>query len=54
MMASYTPRRAGYCDRSINPATIAKALVADPSAFVVRWSPIPGDEVVDTPFGLGV
>jgi hypothetical protein len=44
---AYAPRRAQYCERRVD-VTLARELVAHPGSFVIRWSPIPGDAVVDT------
>lgn len=48
VLVAYVPRRAQYCDRSVD-VTLARELVAYPYSLVIRWSPIPGDAVVDTP-----
>lgn len=45
---SYAPRRTRSCDRSVN-VTLVRELLTHPGSLVVRWSPTPGDVVVDTP-----
>jgi hypothetical protein len=47
VVVSYAPRRTQYCDRSVN-VNLAQVLLAHPGSLVVRWSPTPGDAVVDT------
>jgi hypothetical protein len=47
-IASYRPARVSFCDRHVD-RDIAVRLIAERSAFVVRWSPQVGDAVVDTP-----
>ena len=46
--ASYRPSRVDYCDRQVGE-DVAARLIADPSSFVVRWSPQAGQRVVETP-----
>ena len=48
VVASYAPGRTQYCDRTVN-VTLAQELLAHPGSLVIRWSPIPGDVVIDTP-----
>jgi hypothetical protein len=48
VVVSYTPQRTQYCDRSVD-LTLAQELVAHPGSHLIRWSPIPGDALVDTP-----
>ena len=45
--ASYRPSRVDYCDRQVGE-DVAARLIADPSSFVVRWSPQAGQRVVET------
>lgn len=49
VVATYRPSRVQYCDRNVSPELAAR-LIADPSAFVVRWSPQPGQPAVETHF----
>jgi len=48
VVVSYAPRRTQYCDRTVN-VTLAQEFLAHPGSVVIRWSPIPGDVLVDTP-----
>src|SRR5918994_4471393 len=45
--ASYRPSRVDYCDRHVGE-DVAARLIADPSSFVVRWSPQAGQPIVET------
>ena len=46
---SYAPRDNDFCDRTVSP-DLAAALIADPSAFHVRWRPIPGGPTASSSF----
>lgn len=48
VVIAYAPQGTQYCDRIVD-VTLAQQLVAHPGSLVIRWSPIPGDAVVDTP-----
>lgn len=48
VVVSYAPHRTQFCDRRVD-VTLARDLVAHPGSLVIRWSPISGDAVVDTP-----
>jgi hypothetical protein len=46
-VVSYRPSRVQYCDRQVS-TELAAHLIADPSAFIIRWSPQAGLPVVET------
>jgi hypothetical protein len=47
-VASYQPAKGTYCDRDVSEE-VAASLIADPSSFAIRWSPQPGEPIIETP-----
>ena len=50
-VASYHPPTIEHCDRRVNQ-DVATALVADPFLFAIRWSPQPGEPLIETPLTI--
>ncbi len=50
-LASYHPPTIEHCDRRVNQ-DVATALAADPSSFAIRWSPRPGQPLIETPLTI--
>jgi hypothetical protein len=46
-VAVYQPGRGTFCDRQVRQ-DVAVRLIADPSSFVVRWSPQTGQPITET------
>jgi hypothetical protein len=46
-VAVYQPGRGTFCDRQLRQ-DVAVRLIADPSSFVVRWSPQAGQPITET------
>jgi hypothetical protein len=46
-VATYSPHRATFCDRTPN-GVLVERLIEDPAAFLVRWSPLAGAPIAKT------